>query len=83
MRQQQDDTPTISNSVLDPLHHVPEPPYLNCSTLFDGWSGIPFNDAHCFTYVRSSHSTDILRLYSLSYLIPLCPHTLSAKQIQT
>ena len=66
VHQQQDDTPTISNSVVDHLHPVPEPPYLNCSTLFDGWFGIPFKDAHCFTHVRSPHPTKILRLYGLS-----------------
>ena len=83
MYQQEDDTSTISNSVVDPLHPVPKPPYLNCSTLFDGWFGILFNDAHCFTNVRSPNPTEILRLYGLSCLIPLYPHTISAKQSRT
>ena len=65
--------PTIFNSVVDSLHPVPEPSYLSCSTIFDGWFGIPFKDANCFTHVRSPHPTEILRLYGLSCSIPLYP----------
>ena len=83
VHQQQNDTLTISNYVVDPLHPVPEPPYRNCSTLFDGWFGIPFKDDHCFTHVRSPHPTEILQLYGLSCLIPLYPHSLSAIEIRT
>ena len=83
VQQQPDDIPTIYNSVVDPLHPVPETSYLSCSTIFNGWFGIPFNDANCFTYVRSPQPTEILRLYGLSFLIPLYPWTLSALQIRT
>ena len=83
VQHQPDDTSTISNSVVDPLHPVPEPSYLSCSTIFDGWFGIPFKDANCFTHVRSPHPTEILRLYGLSCLIPLYPCTLSVIQIRT
>ena len=64
--------PTISNSVVDSLRPVPEPSYLSCSAIFDGWFGIPFK-VDSFTNIRSPHSTDILRLYGLSCLIPLYP----------
>ena len=83
VQQQPDDIPTISNSVVDLLHPVPEPSYISCSTIFDEWFGIPFNDANCFTHVRSPHPTENLRLYGLSCLIPLYPCTLSAIQIRT
>ena len=63
VQQQSDDIPTISNSVVDPLHPVSEPSYLSCSTIFDGWFGIPFNDDNCFTHVHSLHPTKILRFY--------------------
>ena len=62
---------------------MPEPSYLSCSIIFDGWFGIPFKDTNCFTHVRSPHPTDILRLYGLSCLIPLYPCTISAIQIRT
>ena len=83
VQQQPDDITTISNCVVDPLHPVPEPSYISCSTIFDGWFGIPFKDANCFTHVRLPHSIEILRLYGLSCLIPLYPCTLSAIQIRT
>ena len=78
VQQQPDDIPTISNSVVDPLRPVPGPLYLSCSTIFDGWFGIPFKDANCFTHVLSPRPTEILRLYGLSCLIPLYSCTISA-----
>ena len=62
---------------------MPGPLYLSCSTIFDGWFGIPFNDANCFTHVRSPHPIEMLRVYGLSCLIPLYPCTLFAIQIRT
>ena len=60
-----------------------EPSYLSRSTIFDGWFGTPFDDANCFTHVRSPHSTEFLRLYGLSSLISLYHCTFSALQIRT
>ena len=83
VKRQPNDIPTISNPVVGPLHSVPEPSYLSCSTIFDGWFGIPLNDANCFTHVRSPYPIEILRLYGLSCLIPLYSCTISALQIRT
>ena len=57
VQQYLDDIPTISNFVVDPLYSVPEPPYLSCSSIFDGWFGISFNDDNFFTHVSSPHLT--------------------------
>ena len=73
VQQHPDDIPTISNSIIDSLHPVPEPSYLSCSTIFDGWFGIPFKDTNCFTHVRSPNPIEILRLYGLSCLVLLYP----------
>ena len=83
VQQHHDDIPTISNSVVDPLHPVPEPYYLSCGTIFDGWFGISSDGANYLTHVRSPHPTKSLRLYSLTCLIPLYLCTLSALQIRT
>ena len=78
-----DDLPTISTSIIDPLHPASEPPYLLCINTFDGWFGILFKDTKCFTHVRSPHPSEILRLYRLFALIPLYPCTISVFQIHT
>ena len=75
--------PSISNSIIDLLHPVPEPPYNICCDIFDGWFGIPFKDTSCFTHIRSPHPTEILSLYGLPNLINLYPSHLSANQIRT
>ena len=74
---------SISNSIIDPLHPVPEHPYNIYSDIFDCWFGIPFKDTNCFTHVRSPHPTEILSLYGLPNLIPLYPFYLFANQIRT
>ena len=74
---------SISNSIIDPLHPVPEHPYNIYSDIFDCWFGIPFKDTNCFTRVRSPHPTEILSLYGLPNLIPLYTSNLSANQIRT
>ena len=73
----------ISNSIFDPLHLVPEPSYLACSDIFDGWFGIPFKDTICFTHVCSHYPSEILTLYGVSYLVPIYPCIISVAQIQT
>ena len=78
-----DDLPTISTSIINPLHPASEPPYLLCINTFDGWFGILFKDTKCFTHVRSPHPSEILRLYRLFALIPLYPCTISVFQIHT
>ena len=77
------DHPTISTSIIDPLHSDPEPPYLSCINNFDGWFGIPFKYVNCFTHVRSTHPYEILTLHGLSALVPLYPCTIFALQIRT
>ena len=78
-----DTIPSISTSIIDPLHPAPEPPYNNCSDIFDCWFGIPFKDTNCFTHVRSPYLTEILSLYGLPNLIPLYSSYLSTNQIRT
>ena len=62
VQQQPDDIPTISNSVVDHLHLVPEPSYLSCSTIFDEWFIIPFNEGNYCTHVCSPHPTEIFKI---------------------
>ena len=71
-----DTIPSLSNSIINLLHPVPELHYNIYCDIFDGWFGIPFKDTNCFTYVRSPHLTEILSLYGLP------PHH-SANQIRT
>ena len=78
-----DDTPTISTSIIDPLHPALKPPYLSCIDTFDRWFGIPFTDTYYFTHVRSPHPFEVLTLYGLSALIRLYHYTIFAAQIRT
>ena len=75
--------PDISNSIVDPLHPIPEPSYFSCSGMFDEWFGIPFKDTNCFTNFCSPHPYEKLRLYVLSCLIPLHPCIFPTSQIRT
>ena len=51
--------------------------------MFGAWFGIHFKDNHCFAYICSPHSSEILTVYGLSTLIPLYKFILSATQICT
>ena len=75
--------PVISNYTVDSLHPVPELSYLFHSDILNELFSIPFKDTNCFTRVLSPHLSEILKLYGLSFLIPLYPCIISATKIRT